>query len=195
MRRVGWSRTGEVWVGARGVVGTQVSKARPGAPGMLVRRGSGRWRGRRRGGRGRRRGGRAGWRCADWRGLESCWRAVVGFEVGVAFVGEVAGDVEAFGEGGFDVGEEGGDFVGGGGGEDAGGLEEEIAVAVGGVEAGGFEEDGVGGGLDEGVDGWREGCPMGAGGGVGMGRDFLLGPLYLIGDLDVGCAGFDAACS
>ncbi len=34
-----------------------------------------------------------------------------GFEVGVALVGEVAGDVEAFGERGFDSREERGDFV------------------------------------------------------------------------------------
>ena len=80
------------------------------------------------------------------------------FEVGVAFVGEVAGDVEAFVECGFDLLEEGGDFVGGLRCEDAGGVEEEIAVMVGGVEAGGFEEDGVGGALDQRVDGGGEGC-------------------------------------
>ena len=104
--------------------------------------------------------------------------------MGVAFVGEVAGDVEAFGQGGFDLREERGDFVWRGSREDAGGVEEEVAVVVGGVEAGGFEEDGVGGGLDEGVDGGGEGRVASVRGGW-HGR-VLLGPLYLIGSLDVG---------
>ena len=108
-----------------------------------------------------------------------------GFEVGVAFVGEVAGYVEAFGEGGFDVGEERGDFFGRGGGEDAGGVEEEIAVVVVGVEAGGFEEDGVGGAIRRGCGGRWGGACSGRGAAWAWG-DFLLGPLYLIGSLDVG---------
>jgi len=61
-----------------------------------------------------------------------------GFEVGVALVGEVAGEIEAFGECGFDGGEECGNFVRRRGGEDAGGVEKEVAAVVGGVEAGGF---------------------------------------------------------
>ena len=104
--------------------------------------------------------------------------------MGVAFVGEVAGDVEAFGQGGFDLREERGDFVDGVGDEDSGGVEEEIAVVVVGVEAGGFEEDGVGGGLDEGVYGGGEGLEAGVRGGGHV--RVLLGPLYLIGSLDVG---------
>ncbi len=77
--------------------------------------------------------------------------------MGVALVGEVASEVEAFGECGFDLREERGDFVWRAGREDAGGVEEKIAVVVGGIEARGFQEDGVGGALDEGVDGGGEG--------------------------------------
>jgi len=94
--------------------------------------------------------------------------------VGVAFVRKVAGEVEAFGEGEFDGGEESGDFVWRGGRQDAGGVEEEIAVMIGGVEAGGFEEDGVGGRLDEGVEVGGEGRETGVRGG-GHGETFCLG--------------------
>ena len=80
--------------------------------------------------------------------------------------------MEAFGEGCFDLGEEGGDLVEGVGGEDADGREEEIAAVVVGVEAGGFEEDGVGRGFDEGVDGGGEGRGAGVRGG---GHEILLG--------------------
>ncbi len=78
----------------------------------------------------------------------------------VAIVGEIAGDVEVFGECDFDLMEEGGDVVEGGGREDARGVEEEVAVAVLRVEAGGFEEDGVGVGFDEGVEGGGKGYPV-----------------------------------
>jgi len=78
--------------------------------------------------------------------------------VGSALVREIACDVEAFVQGGFDLREERGDFIGGGSGENAGRVEEEIAVVVGSVVAGGFEEDGVGGGFDQCVDGGGEGC-------------------------------------